>query len=548
MAGRDCLRSMRITNRIAEVEWRAEISRMRASVVLVLLAAITGALPPLHEMDLAQHLATGEWIVREGAVPFTEPFAWTREGEPYFAYSWLAQVTYYVLLETFGPVALHVLEGVIIGSAVTAALWAARQFGWGPAASLSMGILHLALLWGIAGTIRPQQILFIAIPLAWGVAARINEHGVNARRLIALTGIGALAANTHIFFAITGVPAVWFLIGDGRWRRWLPAAGALGAGFLLTPYALAWHDVLALNFGHNVLLGRPPSISEFVPGFEYARERFGVIMVVLALLAAPWTIRGMLAAAPEVAARQRLAAALFWSGGLLLFAFAGRLVLAWWALGFPIAGAALQEVAIRAGAMLERPFNRFVLTGTAAILLSAAAPPISPVFWLFEGDTVDRMLPRAGEDPALWLPSWLLCNTAPGAHGRIFTEFNYGSELNWRLPGYSPSIDGRTIFPDSDAVEYSFQQHGRRRVHASTWMHADLALLDRSFWLAPVLDADTAWLLLAEGRRTSRGTLGVLWAKRSWWERWGSGNVPALDVRPGDPRGQCEAAGVFPRL
>ena len=40
----------------------------------------------------------GEWIIRERAVPFTEPFAWTRAGDPYYAYSWLAQVTFYATL------------------------------------------------------------------------------------------------------------------------------------------------------------------------------------------------------------------------------------------------------------------------------------------------------------------------------------------------------------------------------------------------------------------------------------------------------------------
>jgi hypothetical protein len=67
--------------------------RKQAPWLLALVAGVIAALPPLHEMDLAQHLATGEWIVRHGALPFTEPFAWTRAGQPYFAYSWLAEVS-----------------------------------------------------------------------------------------------------------------------------------------------------------------------------------------------------------------------------------------------------------------------------------------------------------------------------------------------------------------------------------------------------------------------------------------------------------------------
>ena len=66
--------------------------------LLVLFAGLIAALAPLYEMDLAQHLAAGEWIWRHGAVPFTEPWAWTRAGQPYFAYSWGAQLLFYVLL------------------------------------------------------------------------------------------------------------------------------------------------------------------------------------------------------------------------------------------------------------------------------------------------------------------------------------------------------------------------------------------------------------------------------------------------------------------
>jgi hypothetical protein len=180
-------------------------------------------------------------------------------------------------------------------------------------------------------------------------------------------------------------------------------------------------------------------------------------------------------------------------------------------------------------------------------VLIVSAPEVSPVFWLFEGDTVHRMLPRAGEDPALWLPSWLLCHTRPGAHGRIFTDFNYGSELTWRLPGYSPSVDGRTIFPDSIAVEFTLGSYGHRRTHASTWANADLALLDRAFWLSPVLDRDGAWILLAESRAARSGS-GALWAKRAWWLKWGTPTaLPVHDIRPGDPRGICKQTGVFPK-
>jgi hypothetical protein len=510
--------------------------------LFITLAAVVAALPPLHEMDLAQHLATGEWIVRHRAVPFTEPFAWTREGQPYFAYSWLAQVAFYVLLHAFGPLALHLLEALLVGGAVVAVLWAARQFGWRDSACFGLGVVYLTLLWGVANILRPQQFLFVAVPLAWGVAGRIRASGITAGRLAALAGIGALAANTHIFFPLTIIPIAYCLLSDGQPRRWAPAAGALVAGWLINPYAFVLPQVFALNFEHNVLLDRPPSIAEFVPGFEYARQRPGVVFSVIALLAAPW-----IGTQKTTAVREQMINAAFWITGLLFFAYAGRLVFAWWTLAFPLMGNALHRLSAMASEPLRRPFGRAAFAGLSAIVLIVSAPEISPAFWLFEGNTVHRMLPRAGEDPALWLPSWLLCYTRAGANGRIFTEFNYGSELNWRLPGYSSSIDGRTIFPDSVAVDFSFYPYGRRRTHARTWTSADLALLDRAFWTAPLLDQDTAWILLAESRR-ARGGSGALWARRAWWLKWGTPTaLPARDIRPADPRAMCDLTGVFPK-
>jgi hypothetical protein len=511
--------------------------------LVIIAAAFVGLLPPLYDLDLGHHLAMGEWMVRHRAVPFTEPFAWTRLGEPYFAYSWLAQTLYYLLLHHFGPIALHLLQGLTAGAAAAAALWAGRQLGCGHAARLGFAILNTALLWGMGPALRPQQLLFVALPLAWGIAARIHA----GRRtpwvwLLALTGVGALAANTHLFFPLTAVPLAYFALTGRQPSRWALPALALAAGWLLTPYALAWPHVFALNFGDNPLLRRPAAIIEFVPGFEYAAQRPGVILVVLTLLAAPW-----LAPRDGLPLRQRLAGPLMWTLGLVLFAYAGRLVLVWWTLAFPLVAAAAERLASLSSASFSPAVRRFGGYGVAALALFATSPEIRTIFWLYEGDTVHRMLPRAAADPALWLPSWLVCHTRAGAGGRLYTEFNYGSELTWRLPGYSPSIDGRTIFPASEAMEYTLVQHGRRRTHADTWRAADLALLDRSHWLAPVLDEDDDWVLLADGHRTARGRHGALWAKRDWWSRWGTdAELPATGIVPGDPRGKCPAAGRFP--
>jgi len=69
---------------------------------MAIVVVLFGAVRPLGDPDLPMHLAVGEWIVRHRAVPFVEPFAWTAAGQPYFAYSWLPQATYFVVFSEFG--------------------------------------------------------------------------------------------------------------------------------------------------------------------------------------------------------------------------------------------------------------------------------------------------------------------------------------------------------------------------------------------------------------------------------------------------------------
>ena len=76
--------------------WRSELGARWSSWVAIgaLLMFALGFAAPLADPDLPMHLATGAWIVQHHAVPWVEPFAWTRWGAPYYAYSWLPEVVY----------------------------------------------------------------------------------------------------------------------------------------------------------------------------------------------------------------------------------------------------------------------------------------------------------------------------------------------------------------------------------------------------------------------------------------------------------------------
>src|SRR5690606_40922641 len=144
-------------------------------------------------------------------------------------------------------------------------------------------------------------------------------------------------------------------------------------------------------------LSRPPSIQEFRPGIEYALTRPGTLIVALTLAALPWLIPRS-----SSSRRQFATQALFWTAGLALFAFAGRMILAWWVLCVPMIGSAAEHGARMLSALQHSGLRRVAQGAAALIIVLVAAPPFSPAFWLFEGNTTHRMLPRAGENPALW--------------------------------------------------------------------------------------------------------------------------------------------------
>jgi hypothetical protein len=332
--------------------------------------------------------------------------------------------------------------------------------------------------------------------------------------------LGCVAANVHLFFPLTAAPLALRLAGSGAGdrRRRLAALAALLAGWLVSPYGVLWPAVFRLNLAPNALLLRPPAIAEMEPGFEAAMDVAGAALIAALLLALPW-LRPL--PGERARGREALLQALAWGAGLVLFAFAYRLIAVWWLLSLPAVGARLRAAAaalegrrrLRAGAALA----------LAAAMLMTVSPPW-PSELRLEGGLAARTLPTPAAADARPLVDWLVCRTDPRAGGRIFTAFDFGSYLTWRLPRYSVSIDGRTIFPDTIAREFAWSPAGRLSPHARTWRSADLAILPRSMAVNDALAVDGAWTQLAltgppDGRRGSAAS-AALWARWSWWVRW----------------------------
>jgi hypothetical protein len=521
-------------------EWTTLYGRRWPLLIFVLAAVLVlrGALESLTDPDLPMHLALGEWIVEHRAVPTIEPFAWTRPGQPFFAYSWGIEVVLHLLADVWGATALRVVHGLSVAGAFVAMVFMGREARWDPRTTLVMAVMNVTVLDFVVNSLRPQAWLFTLVPLAWALVLRALRDPKPALWLAALAITSAVAVNTHIFFPLTALGWMSWIANPPRdQRRILLVVLATVAGWLVSPHTLLWPEILDVNAQTNAMLERPSPISELQPGFSVARESLLVFPMTLFLVSLPWLTRSRIPT--------RRAAFLYgsaWLIGLIEFAQAARLLLVWWLLVLPLAALAISRVVqylMSSEAQSVRLWRITAVWAVCAVLIITASP-FDGDARAFENFSKRRFSPlRAnGLDH---VASWLECNTLPDARGRVFTRFDYGSALTWRLPQYSMSIDGRTIFPDSVAKPEAFYELFGEPLREGPWRTADLAILTEPSSAGEILRNHSQWMMAAVAHRADASA--ALWVTTHWWEKWGRSPVgsPPAALMPG---GELAASGA----
>ena len=151
--------------------------------------------------DLWWHLRTGQWIVETGHVPHSDPFSFTRAGQPWVAHEWLSEVLFYELWKHGGFAALIVFSGIITTAGFMLLYLRCLSSGvknhWA-AAAVVVGALAAAPSWGV----RPQIFTFmLASLLLW-----LIERGENRPKLLFwIPPLFLLWLNLHAGFALAPV-------------------------------------------------------------------------------------------------------------------------------------------------------------------------------------------------------------------------------------------------------------------------------------------------------------------------------------------------------
>lgn len=502
-------------------DWRDALGPLWSAqlVFFALCLFAAGATLPLADPDLAIHLATGEWVVRHHAVPFTEPWAWTRPGAPFPAYSWAIETAYYLTLARFGPIGLHVFQGLVYVALGASIVVLGRVAGWRSWTTIVMIAIQLIVALGATPYLRPQAILAIATPLAWAIVMRARDVPRLTWELPALTILSAAVANSHLLFPITAAPCILLLaMLPERRARLVTVPLAIVIGWFLTPYALHWVEIYRLYLAPNALLRAPSPIAEYKPGFTMALGA-GVssLFVCFGFAFLPWIT------VAKYDWRYRVLFGLLWFAGLLLFAAAVRALVIWWLLIIPPVAGVIELLPQPRLPVVRTAQRGLVLLIFAIVALLGVDDMENP--WLQTGTVQTRVLPTMNARSIEPIAAWLDCNVRHDVGGRLVTTFNFGGYVPWRLPYLSESIDGRTFFPDSVAKPETYFPPNRASIPLPPWRTADLAIAPVDFPIGAVLDSATGWHRVAiTSQMEGKATMIGLWVTDRWWRE--AGQIP----------------------
>jgi hypothetical protein len=226
-----------------------------------------------RDSDSGWHIRTGEAILSGAGLPRSDSYSLLRNGQPWFAWEWSADVL-------MG--AAHRLDGLsgvalLYGLAIAACTWLWFQLHWAGGGNFliacAMGTLMISTA-NLHWLARPHVFSWIFLLAALWFSETADGY-LTARKVIAVAAFSALWANMHASFFLAPLipiiyslshfarPLTWRLDRGAEWRQAkffaLVAAAAFAGGFL-NPYGWQLHRHVISYLGNRELIDR---IGEF---------------------------------------------------------------------------------------------------------------------------------------------------------------------------------------------------------------------------------------------------------------------------------------------
>jgi len=486
---------------LSPVSWLPSLSDVLFGALVVwLFVAGSGWEGLLTDGDTGWHIRVGDYILETRSAPTRDLFSFSKEGEPWYAWEWLADVAFALAHRRWGLAGVAVFSGLLI-SATAIILF--RQMLWRGASALAAlavvllatgaGSMHhlarphlftlllLAIsLWVLERDRRtPDAVVWILVPLT---ALWVNLHG---GFLALLAGIVLLAAGSTAE-ALAGGP------GWAEARRYTLLTVCCGAATLVNPYGFRLHLHIARYLHSDWIRNR---VEEFQsPQFRSENLLHFELLLVAGLLVAGWLL-----------SKKRLADALpvvFWAHCSLVsvrhapvFAVACA----------PLLAAELSGVWERwAGSLAPRSIPAVVAATSRD--LTAGFRRATAWTWLFAGLAIaltpSSKWPR--DFPVSKFPVALAGRPELSSGARVFTSDEWGDYLIYRAwPRQRVFIDGRSDFYGQGIGEpYLELMRGGQGWEKLLSLHGfRLALLPADWPLASLLERAPGWRIVTRDGR-----------------------------------------------
>lgn len=460
----------------------------------------------LADGDTGWHIRTGEWILAEGRVPYTDLFSFSKADQPWFAWEWGSDVWFALLHGQFGLKGLALFAGAWIGLFAWLLL---RAMLWRGANGM-IAILVTLIAVGAASLhylARPHLFTLLFVPLSlWILDADRRSPSRLLWTLVPLTilwtnlhgGFLALIAFLGLLTLGTGIESLWvagWKLGDSRATfapalryGWLTAACVLST--LVNPYGWHLHQHIAAYLNSDWI---KTVVQEFqAPTFRGEGLRQYELLLFAALLASA-----------ALLARRRVVEPLwilFWAHQSLTSA---RHVTLFAALAAPI-------VAVEATRLWDAVRQGAPRKSVLAILHSLSRDIGSGMRWSSVWPLVFLGALLAVDEPLKWprdFPQEKFPVALVGKHqelmsrSRLLTSDQWGDYILYRFwPQQKVFVDGRSdFFGPRLGNEYLRLTQGGWDWRQILDRHGfNAALVPLEWPLASLLKAHPGWRLLSD--------------------------------------------------
>ena len=478
-----------------------------AVLAMLFLGSTGGWEQLLADGDTGWHIRTGEWILRNHAVPQQDLYSYSKPGAPWFAWEWLADVIFASAHAQAGLKGVALVSGLLICLSL---LLLFRYMLW-RGAGFAVALL-LTLFTGDASQIhylaRPHVFTLVLLPISLWLLDRDRREPTAAVWLLA--PLAALWANLHagfvalfIFLALGTASSLvrgWMAPRDGQRFATVRRQGMLSALCLLAtlanPYGYHLHEHIVRYLRSDWI---QKVVQEFQPsGFGSEGMYKFETLVFLGIAVIPTLLRS-----------RRFEDALgvgFWAHAGLKSA---RHIPVYFMAAAPVVGTELGLFLARYTASAARSSILGVLDGLVKDLTAQARrtsiwiPAVAVILWV--------MPAGAGwpKDFPAKFPSELIgrniSTLAPAGrpYPRLLSSDEWGGYLIYRLyPSIRVFMDGRSDFYGPEVGnDYICLLHACEKWQAILdRRHFDVALIPRDWPLAELLKTRADWRMLDQDK------------------------------------------------